>query len=551
MKNIYKIVLSVCLLSCLSCNENDWLQEEPLDFYTPGNSFSKPSDFNSAIARIYKNVFPTLLNINSNAGRAMHYPSDMVWDAIDVTHDLNLYEDKMTPTTNVVQDLWTNLYRMIFDANVVLGRIDDPSLVFDSEEQRNGFKAEAMFFRALAYRTLAVFYGGVPIVLEETTTPRRDFERASKDAVIDQALSDLQFAVENLPEVTELKEDGRLTKAVANHLLTEVYIIKGDYSSAISAANEVINNPNYELMKNRFGSRMTEQGDVYWDLFRRNNQNRSSGNRESLWVRQFEYLVDGGGADNPWPRFLIPMYWQLKGADDENLFIGPSNAYGGRGIGWYAPTLYARDVIWENAENDIRTSDNNILRDIVANNPNSAFYGQKIVESGAIDDFPNILDRWWNVIFTKIAPVNNFPDEFVLNPETGLLNNSSNNMLTDQYIFRLAETYLLRAEAHFLNGDPGSAAADINVVRDRSSAPLISAAEVDMDYILDERSRELAWEELRVFTLMRTGKFIERVKQYNPVTGDRIADHQSVWPIPFREIETNTEVKLVQNPGYF
>lgn len=551
MKRIYKIILPVLFLASFSCNESDWLEEKPLDFYTPGNSFSKASDFNSALARIYQNVFPTLLNINSNEGRAMHYPTDMAWDAIDVTHDLNLYEDKLTPTASVVQNVWSNLYRMVFDANVIIGRIDDTAIQFDSEDQRNVFKAEAMFFRAFAYRTLGIIYGGVPIVLEELTSPKRDFVRATKQEVMNQVIADLMFATENLPEVTDLKEDGRLTKSAANHLLSEVYIITENYAGAVAAATKVISNPNYRLMTDRFGSRKTEEGDVYWDLFRRNNQNRSSGNMESIWVRQFEYLVEGGGSDNPWPRFLVPFYWQLKGSDGENLFTGPSNHYGGRGIGWYAPTSYVKDEIWMDDTNDMRNSSKNIIRDIVANNPASAFYGQKIVESGAIDEFPNTLDRWWNVIFAKVAPIGNFPSEFILDAETGLVNNNANNMSTDQYLFRLSETYLLRAEAYLGQGDLAGAAQDINALRERAHATLVDASEVDIDYILDERARELAWEELRVVTLMRVGKLVERVKAFNPVTGNRIATHQNLWPIPYREIETNTEAVLEQNPGYF
>ncbi|WP_339753663.1 RagB/SusD family nutrient uptake outer membrane protein [Algoriphagus aquimarinus] len=551
MKRIYKFILPALLLASFSCNEDEWLEEKPLDFYTPSNSFSNASDFNSAVARIYQNVFPALLNINSSEGRAMYYPTDLAWDAIDVTHDLNLYEDKLTPTTGVVQNIWSDLYRMIFDANVILGRIDDTALQFDSEAQRNALKAEAMFFRGFAYRTLAILYGGVPIILEEITTPRRDFVRASKQEVMDQVISDLMFAAGNLPEVNELKEDGRLTKAAANHLLAEVYITTANYAGAIAAATKVIDNPNYRLMTDRFGSRKGEEGDVYWDLFRRNNQNRASGNMESIWVRQFEYLVEGGGADNPWPRFLTPLYWQLTGSDGKNLFTGPLNQYGGRGIGWFAPTSYVKDGIWADGSDDMRNSSNNIIRDIVANNPSSAFFGQKIVESGAIDEFPNTLDRWWNVIFAKVAPIGNFPTEYVINAETGLVNGGANGMATDQYIFRLAETYLLRAEAYLGQGDLANAAQDINALRNRVNATPVAPSDVDIDYILDERARELAWEELRLVTLMRVGKLVERVKAYNPVTGDRIATHQNLWPIPFREIETNTEAVLEQNPGYF
>ena len=70
-------------------------------------------------------------------------------------------------------------------------------------------------------------------------------------------------------------------------------------------------------------------------------------------------------------------------------------------------------------------------------------------------------------------------------------------------MIRIAETYLLRAEAYLAKGDKQKAADDINVIRDRANAPRCSAAEVDIDYILDERTRELFGEEHRCITLNR------------------------------------------------
>ena len=72
---------------------------------------------------------------------------------------------------------------------------------------------------------------------------------------------------------------------------------------------------------------------------------------------------------------------------------------------------------------------------------------------------------------------------------------------------------------------------------------------MNLDYILDERSRELAAEEIRNITLFRMGKFVERARKYNPA-GQFVADHQNLWPIPFGEIEKNTGAVLTQNPGY-
>lgn len=550
MKIKYIYILSILLTLSSSCSEQ-WLEEKPLDFYSPTNSFSNPADFNSAIARLYENV-ANIYQVNSSVARAMFYPTDVAYDAIDISHDLNAYSDKLNSVTGEVQNLWSSMYEIVFNANVIIGRIDDENVIFSSIQQRNAYKAEAMFFRAFAYRVLGIVYGGVPIILEETQEPKRDFTRASREEVFQQCIADLTFSSDNLPGINEVPEEGRLPNAVADHLLSEVHIILENWDEAIAAASRVIDNPNFSLMTERFGSRMDEPGDVYWDLFRRDNQNRSSGNREGIWVSQFEYLVEGGGSSPTWPRFLIPLYWQLTDTNGISLFSGPMNQYGGRGIGWFAPTNYMRETVWEtDFENDIRNSSYNIIRDIKATNPNSEYFGQNIIESGAIANFPNTFDRWWNLIYAKIAPINNFPEEFLLNPETGLLNNQAGGMMTDNYIFRLAETYLLRAEAHLGKGDGASAASDINIIRERAKANPISAAEVDIEYILDERARELCWEELRLLTLMRLNLLVDRVKTYNTMTGDNILDHQNLWPIPFREIETNTEAQLTQNPGYF
>ncbi|HYH57487.1 MAG TPA: RagB/SusD family nutrient uptake outer membrane protein, partial [Anseongella sp.] len=120
----------------------------------------------------------------------------------------------------------------------------------------------------------------------------------------------------------------------------------------------------------------------------------------------------------------------------------------------------------------------------------------------------------------------------------------------DTYIMRLAETYLLRAEAYFLSGDLQSAANDINAVRTRAGAGQVTPAEVDLDYILDERARELIIEENRRLTLSRTGKLVERAREYNPQSGGSIQDHHHLFPIPQSSIDANIDAELEQNEGY-
>ena len=117
-------------------------------------------------------------------------------------------------------------------------------------------------------------------------------------------------------------------------------------------------------------------------------------------------------------------------------------------------------------------------------------------------------------------------------------------------MFRLAETYLLRAEAYLELNDKDKAAADINVIRDRAHAKPVLSSQVTLDYILEERMRELGVEERRRITLMRMGKLYDRVMKCNPYYAKEMEKHYELWPIPYKEIEANIGAVLEQNPGY-
>lgn len=73
---------------------------------------------------------------------------------------------------------------------------------------------------------------------------------------------------------------------------------------------------------------------------------------------------------------------------------------------------------------------------------------------------------------------------------------------------------------------------------------------MNLDFLLDERLRELYGEELRMVTLTRMGKLYDRDKKYNEKSGLTIEQYHNLWPIPFSEIERNINAKLEQNPGY-
>src|SRR5699024_2021336 len=105
-------------------------------------------------------------------------------------------------------------------------------------------------------------------------------------------------------------------------------------------------------------------------------------------------------------------------------------------------------------------------------------------------------------------------------------------------------------EAYFEKGSNKNAADDINAVRLRAKAIPVQPEDVTLDYILDERARELVYEEPRRITLHRTEKLVERVRKYNTVNKDEIQEYHQLWPIPYSEIEANKDAVLEQNPGY-
>ncbi|WP_339710534.1 RagB/SusD family nutrient uptake outer membrane protein [uncultured Kriegella sp.] len=557
MKNNKYIVLFLALcIGMISCNEDEFLEEEVFDFYSADNSYVTADQFNAAVTQLYSTTDEYTIWGALTSMFLYQYTSDVAYAANGENLGINSYSNALVPENAYVRIMWQRFYEIIAKTNAILDRIDGEETEFESEAQRTILKAETMFFRGNMYRLLAHQYGGVPLVLEEFSEPKRDFVRATQAEVYAQVISDLEFAAANLPDVSELGDEVRLTNAAAHHLLAEIYNTIGEYDKAIENASLVINNPSYALMTERFGSRADEEGDVYWDLFRRENQNRSAGNTEAIWVAQYEYLATGGGRGSIITQFFGPSYYNLQGDDGVNLFLGPTTQNGGRGIGWFAPSDYLLNGIWEDSDTDMRNSEYNIIRDLVVDNEDSPYFGQYIVANNLIRPENNLYNKNWTAIFSKTTVANNFPEELFVDESTGEVTRNAASTFRDHYHIRLAETYLLRAEAYLGAGNTSAAADDINMIRARVNAPLISAADVDVDFLLDERSRELLMEEYRTLTLKRMGKLVEKVQERNPWyngtfdSSAQIYDYHALWPIPQQEIERNTEAVLEQNPGY-
>ena len=176
------------------------------------------------------------------------------------------------------------------------------------------------------------------------------------------------------------------------------------------------------------------------------------------------------------------------------------------------------------------------------------FVGKSLIDFPA----PNWLAAsWrWYPYPSKVTTPGQHPAGVVQDAAKLTLKASAGPTFRDMYQIRLPETILLRAEAHLLKGNAAQAAADINLVRNRAKAKPVTAGEVTLDYILDERARELIFEEDRRVTLARMGKLVERVRKHNPLNKANIQDFHALFPIPFSEIEANKDARLEQNPGY-
>jgi hypothetical protein len=223
--------------------------------------------------------------------------------------------------------------------------------------------------------------------------------------------------------------------------------------------------------------------------------------------------------------------------------LGASDSVG-RGASFIRGTDYSNWNVWSNAFGDIRNNETNIRRNFYFGRDIPAAGGQPAYKKG--DLIPKAFltayeDSMWYIYpnWTKFGTDKHAGGDFIY------------GYTKDQYVMRLPETYLLRAEAYLAKGDKANAAADVNVIRTRAKAPLATAAEMTLDYILDERVRELYGEEYRMLTLMRLGLVFDRVKKFGDVNQrNSVAQHNNLLPIPQGEIDKNIGAKLTQNPGY-
>lgn len=567
MKKIGILIISLLLVNVWSCKEDQWLKEEPLSLYTTGNSYITTVQFRQSLNFLYDQL-RSMYWQNGDQTCVMYF-GDMAYGGTDYPDmKFNNLKAFITANTYVSGTYWTRGYRCIAMANTIINRIALTTQV--SSDDKATIEGEALWFRAYWENFLANLFGGVPIVLAEATAPKTDYVSATRQEVYDQARIDLERAITLLSDITNANvKGGMVSKQAAQHLLAEVYLSLENYTAAISTASAVINNPSMHLMTSRFGSRATEPGDPYWDLFQVGNQNRTSGNTESILVFQYEYKNSGSsyGCDNP--RSFLPFYFGSinvtgKSGKDVIALTDFTVPKGGRGIGVVHPTDYFLNDIWgADGTNDYRNSPYMIIRDVKIDNPAASGYGQYLVAGGWLRDAFK-LRNFYPFIMKFSRTDNKIPDDAYAKNADGSIKTTAlgekiwayaygsltaNSSLKDEYLYRLGGTYLLRAEAYVKSNQPALALADINALRARANATPATLSQINLNYIMDEQLRELYEEDFRLVTLCRMGKNVERSRAYNP-QGYNVGDYQNLFPVPFSEIERNVLGTITQNPGY-
>lgn len=465
---------------------------------------------------------------------------------------MNTYTTDFDTRNGPVSEVWNDFYQGINTCNAIIERA--PNVVGLTDALKKQRMAEAKFIRAHHYFILTQLFGGVDLRLTETIAPTKVAKRASIAEQYSQIIKDLTEALPDLENKARSTEYGRITRAGAEHLLGRVYLTKAtssaksgdDYSKAITSLKNVISNYGISLLPN------------FADVHKQGNEM----NGEVIWSIQYtrDPLTNAGG--NNAHVFFGMEYDNQPGMqrDTEN----------GRPFKRYMPTKYTLDVLFKERENDSRYK--KTFKDTyLSNKPGkyaTNFDLSKTEVTYALGDtaiflpgFEMSLAERAKKKYQVLIP-SRYDERIFLainkHFDGGRVDRTQFEGGRDFIAFRLADTYLMLAEAQFFSGATADAVATYNVVRRRAawpgkeSAMLITASELNVDFVIDERERELLGEQSRWFDLARWGNIIERVKAHNPQAAPNIKAHHVLRPIPQTQIDRVEGGKdaFPQNAGY-
>jgi len=457
----------------------------------------------------------------------------------------NDYNAQLGPAvSDPLLNRWQNFYQGVNAANTAIAAIGGSSALDAST--KNVRLAESRFIRALMYFDLVRTWGAVELDTLPTAGVVTTASRTPPAEIYAKVIvPDLDFAIANLP--VKQAEIMRATKGAAQTLLAEVYLTRaaaGDFDRARDLATAVINSGTYKLNPS------------FRALFC--GPDTGGGSCDFLPAQKadpeliFSVQFIGDGAVDPFGNSLH-LYWTM-GYDGSGIAVptlARTRAYG-RPYRRTRPTLHLLRLFNRTTDSRYEDTFQRLWRQpsgdtaiyfpgtpVADKSGQGKKYGENEYTSLL---YPSLL-KWQDQ--TRADP-NTFPGH------------------RDRPLWRLAGVYLMRAEANIRAGRPAEAIADLNVVRARAAKPgqvnTMGAAELTafnaspLDFLLDERERELAGEELRWWVLARQGTavFLSRIKAYNSGAAPNVKDFHILRPIPQTQIDRTEGGKdaFPQNPGY-
>ena len=592
MKIMKYCILTMMSLLLLSCSE--FLEEDMKTKMSADSHYMSEQGINDALEAAY--TIPT-----SHWCCQLHFTlctfgTDAHTHGADGDyHSFNHYDGGLNASNDGVESPWETFYRTINQANAVIDRT--PSVEMDETLKLN-LIGEARWLRAWSYFQIVRTWGDCHLTLEETLFPEYTVNWVEQSEVYEAIIRDLIWVIDSSRLTPVPYETGRVTKTAAEILLGHCYLRRAwmdftpdknaDLTSAELLLTTVINTPEYQL-----------EDDVrqIWGLMDWPNSVDIEGSDEStefIFALQSNKDLQFAGGDDLGHRghLYFKMPYDLEAGMERDM-------WNGRPWRRFSPTDFHLSR-WDR-ENDSRF-DKLYKRVWYSNNPGSApkwkqsdadkgycteeQVGQGKYELGDTAFYfpgPGEDDLWdadrearsrFKVYQREYYTLTRFPELLKFYDPYKLETNSKMGS-RDQLVYRLAEAYLFRAEARYLLGNSAGAAEDINVIRrraawkegdvlnkivfsNRETEMEITAGDVDMDLILDERLREFDGENKRWFDLQRTGTLVERVRLYNkPYVkpeeySNQIQDYHIYRPVPQSTIDAaaNSGEINMQNPGY-
>lgn len=550
LRNIVKVLPMLLSVSVLVACE-DQLEEYNPSGITAESVYDTPEGFETAVNAAYtyqRELYGKL------EGHGLLEVGTDIWTIAANAQEPQLatYQNLISDQTWIRSKMWQQCYAAINLCNTALSNYI--SNVNIPEARKKVLEGELRFLRAWYYWHLVETFGDTHFTLEPTKGIITTANRTPVATIYEQIFADLDFAVTNLPTTTN--EYGRVTKPAAEAFSARIYLTRGKNQEAKEYAIKVINDYNFELLPNfadLWDMNNLQNSEVIWAINHSTNLARNGGSNKANTIYGFDYKsmpgmkqdIANGRPDMRYmpTRFLIDLF-------DEN--------HDARFTGSFKQTWISNNAAnipkWpeDHADPALRGQPKFSVGD-------TAIY----ISKGAIDASKRSATPYSLYDVNDIYAADGTPkDRFHFislkkfdDPTRPSANEDQSSR--DVFLIRLAEMYLIVAEAEINLGNTSSAADYINTLRTRAALPgqveamLVTPEEVTLDFILDERAREFAGEQMRWFDLKRTGKLVERVKKYNPDAAPNIQDYHVLRPIPLTELNSVTNKnEFKQNPGY-